>query len=159
MRSIIFSVALWSVCWKTLDTGNRSTHTRLRTCCTFNIQFLYPVHPFIMPYWRNGQIFSLNRQIVAIKASLTIRISLQHFVTRSLSGLSYRGEPRRLSENNDRSEGEAGWAGFFDHLKRIARRCNEKLRKNEPLSLWRSRLVLCPTDAWHLVFLILCLKL
>jgi hypothetical protein len=39
-------------------------------------------------------------------------------------------------------------ARIFSILRRIAKRCNEKLRKYEPLSHWRCRLVLCPTDSW-----------
>src|SRR5690606_31737884 len=39
---------------------------------------------------------------------------------------------RRLSENSDRSEGEAGSAGFFDYLSRIVALFNEKNRKIRP---------------------------
>jgi hypothetical protein len=53
-----------------------------------------------------------------------------------LTGLS-----RRLSENSDRSEGEAGCVGFLDHLRRIVVLFNEKDRKIRPARLVRSRSV------------------
>ena len=44
---------------------------------------------------------------------------------------------RRLSENSDRSESEAGRAGFFDHLRRIVALFNEKGSENPA---WQVRL-------------------
>lgn len=102
----------------------------------------------------DGLNFHVRPGACLIIANLSIIVFALHRPPALLSGKQARftdkfpyctpltpSRSRILSENSDRSEGEAGGAGFFDHLRRIVVLFNEKDRKIQPARIVRSRSV------------------